>query len=85
MKVAIYSLAKTIFEGEAVQLSCFTASGQLTILDGHIPLMTGVSGPFMEIIGRDGISRNRFPLSTGVMEVRPHSEVVVLVNAKEQL
>ncbi|MDP3772095.1 MAG: hypothetical protein Q8Q94_01810 [bacterium] len=80
MKIALYSLAKIIFEGEAVQLSCFTPSGQLTVLDGHVPLITTVSGPFVEIRERDSDVHSRFPLSTGIMEVRPHSEIVVLVS-----
>lgn len=81
MKIAMYSLEKTIFEGEASQLSCFTASGQLTVLDGHVPLMTVISGPFAELVGTDGV-RNRFSLSRGVLEVRPQSEVVILADAE---
>lgn len=80
MKIAIYALEKTLFEGEGRQLSCFSDGGQMTILDEHIPLISILTGPAVEIVRVDG-ERVRFVLTAGVVEVRPHSEVVILADA----
>lgn len=40
MILKIYSLEGTIFEGEASQVSLPTTSGVITVLKGHIPLIT---------------------------------------------
>ncbi len=40
MKLKIYSLEGTIYEGEANEVSLPTTSGTITVLKGHIPLIT---------------------------------------------
>ena len=40
MKLKIYSLEGTVFEGETSQVSLPTTSGEITVLKDHIPLIT---------------------------------------------
>ena len=78
MKIAVYSLAETLFEGEADELIAHTAGGQIAVLNGHIPLITALTGPTISIIKKDKQPLD-IMLKSGVLEVRPQSEAVVLV------
>lgn len=40
MDLRIYSLDGTIFEGQAQSVSLPTTDGEITVLKGHIPLIT---------------------------------------------
>ncbi len=40
MHVSIHSIKETLFDGEAVSLTCPTTSGEITILDHHRPIIT---------------------------------------------
>lgn len=79
MKIAIHSIQSTLFDGKAEKLICRTPQGQITILDNHIPLITKVTGPTVEIVDKKG-ERVIIDLNSGVLEVRPESEVVLLVD-----
>jgi F0F1-type ATP synthase epsilon subunit len=78
MKIAVYSIAETLFEGEADELIAHTPGGQIAVLNEHIPLVTTITGPHISIV-KKGENPIEIPLHTGVLEVRPQSEVVVLV------
>ncbi len=78
MKIAVYSIAESLFEGEADALVAQTSAGQITVLNEHVPLITTIRGPFLSIM-RNGAEPVRVALSNGVLEVRPQSEVVALV------
>lgn len=77
MRVAIYSITATLFEGEAEKLIARTPQGEITVLDNHIPLITLLAGPAIEIIDQEGWTTT-VPLAAGILDVRPESEVVVL-------
>lgn len=81
MKIAIYSIEETLFEGEADKLVAHTHSGQITVLDEHIPLIATLTGPKLSVV-RKNEQPLEIPLEKGVLEVRPQSEVVVLVDTK---
>lgn len=78
MKIAVYSISETLFEGEADELIAQTSAGQITVLNEHIPLITTLTGPKISVI-----RKNEHPLDItlvrGVLEVRPQSEIVALV------
>ncbi|TSC66947.1 MAG: hypothetical protein G01um101466_836 [Parcubacteria group bacterium Gr01-1014_66] len=80
MKVAMYSLEQTLFEGEAEKLIAHTENGVITILQNHIPLVTHIKGPFLDVVHRGG-ARTTIQLEQAILEVRPESEVVVLVSS----
>ena len=80
MKVSIYSIQKTLFEGEAKELIAHTSEGQITVLDDHLPLITALVGHLVEVVGKNN-ERKEVPLESGFLEVRPESEVVILANS----
>ena len=77
MKLSIYSIQSTLFEGETEKLIAKTAMGEITVLDNHLPLVTILKGPDIEIIDKKG-EKNTIPISSGFLEVRPESDVVIL-------
>lgn len=79
MKIAVYSIQKTLFEGSAEKLICQTPQGQITVLDRHIPLVSALTGPSVEIVQKDG-AREKINISSAILEVRPESEIVILAN-----
>jgi len=78
MKIAVYSIAETLFEGEADELIAQTPNGQITVLNEHIPLITTITGPYISVV-KGGKGPIEIPIQNGVLEVRPQSEVVALV------
>ncbi len=81
MKLTITSLKKIEYEGEAVSVNLKTTSGEITVLDGHRPLVTALaSGPAV-ITKKDGDKFN-FGISSGFMEVNSNSEVTILADGK---
>ena len=81
MKIAVYSLSETLFEGEGDELIAHTQGGQITVLNEHIPLLTTLIGPKISIV-RKNEEPFEVAFSAGVLEVRPQSEVVVLIGEK---
>lgn len=80
MKLSIYSINKTLFDGEVEKLIAKTTTGEVTVLDGHLPLISRLQGPSVDIIDSKS-QRTEVKLASGILEVRPESEVVVLVNS----
>ncbi|MBI4086573.1 hypothetical protein HY416_01170 [Candidatus Kaiserbacteria bacterium] len=78
MKIAVYSISETLFEGEADELIAHTSGGQIAVLPEHIPLVTTLTGPCVSVV-RKGQQNLDIPLENGVLEVRPQSEAVVLI------
>lgn len=76
----MYAIQNVIFEGEAEKIIARTPQGEITVLDNHVPLVTRVDGPSCEIISKEGI-KNVIELTSGILEIRPESEVVLLVGA----
>jgi len=79
MRVSIYSIQQTLYEGEAEKVICRTSLGQMTVLDRHIPLVSSLTGPSIEVVKRDR-GREKIDMRSGFIEVRPESEVVILIN-----
>ena len=80
MHVSVYSLQNTLFSGSAEKLICRTPQGQITVLDHHLPLISTLIGPSVEVIDSKD-KKVRIEIDSGVLEVRPESEVVLLVNS----
>jgi len=79
MKLSIHSLQKTLFEGEVEKIIARTTMGEITVLDGHIPLISSLRGPSLELIDKKG-KKDIIGLVSGFLEVRPESEVVILAD-----
>lgn len=82
MKLSIFSIRDTLFEGQVERVTLPTLQGDITVLDRHIPLVTTIKpGAIRYYIPQQfesGWHTIQFP--GGIVEVRPGSEVVVLAN-----
>lgn len=79
MKISIYSIKETLYEGEAEKLICHTPQGQITVLDHHIPLISRLTGPDLTVVQKNG-ERRDLQLVSGFLEVRPGSDAVILAD-----
>lgn len=79
MKVSIYTIQKTLFEGGAEKLIAQTPMGEITVLNNHLPLISTLNGPSIKIFDQQG-QKNIIKIMSGFLEVRPKSEVVIIAN-----
>lgn len=82
MKLGIYSLRKTLFEGEAKSINCKTASGEITVLDNHRPLISVLKEGTIKIVDDEG-KEHYTPISSGFLEVR-RSDAKILVDENQK-
>jgi F-type H+-transporting ATPase subunit epsilon len=79
MKLSIYSLRKTLFEGEAKSVNLRSAAGELTILDNHRPLIALLMKGNIRITDmRD--TTQEIAVRSGFLEIRPDSQVSILAD-----
>lgn len=78
LQVSIHTLEKTLYEGQAEVLSLPGVDGELSVLAGHIPLVTVLKGGQLRL--RKGMKVLEIPLRGGFVEVSPGSKVVVLAD-----
>ena len=78
MKVAIYSLEKILYEGDAKAVNAKTAVGEITVLDHHRPLISMLAeGP---VRVTDNTSGDQwFNVKGGFLEVEPAGNSVRLL------
>lgn len=78
MQLSIYSLKKTLFEGEAVELNCKTESGEITVLNHHEPLVSLLSAGTMKVVDVEK-KEYYFPVTGGFLEVQAENRVRCIV------
>ena len=79
MTLGIYTIEKTLFDGEVKEIVAKTTSGEITILANHIPLITRLAKGSLRVI--DSVQKEHlFSINSGFLEVRPESKVIVLVD-----
>ena len=76
MKLYIYKLGETIYEGEASSITLPGEDGQLTILPHHIPLVTHLQSGTIHIKTPSGAQD--FPISGGFAEVKPEKAILLV-------
>ena len=79
MKVNIYTIQNTLFEGEVEKLIAKTPMGEITVLDNHLPLVSTVTGPSITAIDKNG-KKDIIKISSGIIEIKPESEVTILAS-----
>ena len=78
MRVAVYSLEKILYEGEASAVNCKTQVGEITVLEHHRPLISMlIPGPLRITDNKDG--DQWFDVKGGFLEVEPTNSVRLLV------
>lgn len=78
MKLDIYSLQKVLYRGEAELVNCRTATGEITILNHHRPLISILRRGTIRIVDREK-KEHYIPVSGGFLEVRSGDEAKFLV------
>lgn len=76
--LAINTLEKTIFDGEAEQITVPSVDGQLTVLTHHLPLITLLTQGEILIkkSGQKEIFRTQ--IKKGFLEVNPQKTIVLI-------
>jgi len=77
MKLGIYTIDGALFEGEIKKITAGTATGEITVLDGHIPLVSLLHGQKIKLVDKND-AEIIIPLKSGFLEVRPNNETVIL-------
>lgn len=77
MRVAVYSLEKILYEGEASAVNAKTMVGEITVLDHHRPLISMLMKGALRITDAEG--EKWFNVSGGFLEVEPGNSVRLLV------
>lgn len=81
MKLSIYSIEKTLFEGDVEKIIARTPEGEITVLNHHIPLISIVLGPEFRLVDKEN-NIHTIKIVSGFLEVRPDGHVVVLFDTK---
>jgi F-type H+-transporting ATPase subunit epsilon len=79
MELSIYSIKNILFQGQASLLNCQTITGEITVLDKHMPLITVLSTGVVRIIDENR-KEQFFPIKSGFLEVKPGSEVRCIID-----
>ena len=79
MKLNIISLKGLEFEGDIISVNLKTTSGEITVLDDHLPLLTSLEGGQAVIIKKDGEKLN-FNIESGFLEVGENNQATILAN-----
>ena len=81
MKFKIATPERIMLETEVDSVSLPTTMGEITVLPNHVPLVANlVAG---EIRYKQGNRENFFAVSGGVIEIKEHSNIVVLADTAE--
>lgn len=73
MKLQIFSLQGTVYEGETTEVTLPAKDGEITVLKGHIPLITLLKA------GEIKTKEKNIPIKKGFAEINGE-KVVVLVD-----
>ena len=79
MQLSIHSLKKTLYDGEAKSVTLASTTGELTILNNHLPLITTLAPGTIQVTEETG-HIFKIAASSGTLEVQPGSKVAILVN-----
>jgi len=82
ISLKIVTPERVVHEDTVDSLSVMTESGEITILPNHAPLVSLLKAGEMRL--KSGGEESLLAVSTGVIEVRPGSEIVVLADTAER-
>lgn len=81
IKLKIITMDGVFFSDTVSEIILPTEVGQIAVLPMHIPLISKIKEG--EVILKIGKEEKKIKVSSGVLEVRPHSEVYLLVDRAE--
>jgi F-type H+-transporting ATPase subunit epsilon len=76
--ITIAKVGETLFQGEILSVSLPGAEGQLTVLAQHEPLIALLKKGMVEIMHIDGVTKERYEIASGIIEVS-NSKAIILV------
>jgi len=74
---------RVVFEDEVDSVTAMTESGEITVLPGHVPLVSNLRAGEMRLM-KSG-EESFLAASTGFIEVRPGNQVVILADTAERM
>lgn len=81
IKFQIVTPERVVLHEEVDSLSCPTTTGQITILPGHVPLISSLAHG--ELVAKINGQPQYIAVSGGFVEVRPGNEVIILADSAE--
>jgi len=82
MKLQIVTPEKIVYENEIKQIIIPTTSGQITVMQNHIPLISVLQAGEMTITDNDG--EHIMAVAGGFLEVRANNEIIILADNAER-
>lgn len=82
LKLQLVTPERVVYEALVDQVTAMTEAGEVTILPGHIPLVATLRSG--ELRTKTDGKEELLVASTGFIEVRPGSEVVILADTAER-
>jgi F-type H+-transporting ATPase subunit epsilon len=76
MKLFIYALNNTLYEGEAELVGLPTVEGEISVLDNHLPIITTLKQGDIKI--KNGKEIKNFQIKSGFAEIN-QKQVILLV------
>ena len=78
MHVFVGKVGETLYDGEAYSLTAPGAAGELTVLSGHMPLVTTLKAGTARLHATKDSEPMEFPVEGGVLEVTGDGARVLL-------
>ena len=82
MHIRIVTPEKIIYEDDIFQVSIPTTSGEITVMQNHIPLVSVLQAGELKIKDKDG--EHIMAVSGGFLEVKANNELVILADNAER-
>ncbi|MEK7451834.1 MAG: ATP synthase F1 subunit epsilon [Patescibacteria group bacterium] len=82
LSLKIVTPERVVFEDTVDSVTLMTESGEITVLPGHVPLVTNLRSG--EIHLKKGLEEHSLVASTGFLEVRPGNQLIVLADTAER-
>lgn len=82
ISIKIVTPERIVFEDEVDSVSVMTEMGEITVLPNHVPIVSLLKAGEMRL--KDGGNESVLAVSTGLFEVRPGNNVVVLADTAER-
>lgn len=82
LNLKIITPERVVFEDSVDSVSAMTENGEITILANHVPLVSLLRAGEMRL--KDNGNETLLAVSTGMIEVRPGNQIVILADTAER-
>lgn len=76
MKIYIYAIDKTVFEGEAEIISMPTTEGEISVLKNHLPIITSLGKGTIKI--KNGKNTQTFDIKEGFARINQEQAILLV-------